>query len=450
MNDTAFPDPSGSTALAPDELEQMSAGRLSSTIRRALVVVGVLVFGLGGLAATVPITGAVIATGSISVESAVKRIGHPFGGTVADILVEEGTRVAEGEVLMRLDRTVSGASSALTGLGVDQLLALEARLIAERDGESRIRFPAELTARADDPEVAAIMSSEVRNFAVRRQSRAAARAQLARRIEQAEADIVANRSRMRSLERQSALIEEELEQNRALYADRLTTLDRLNALERSAAGLIADSDAATAGIAQAKARIAEARAQAGSVRADARSEAAAELVQVQARIAELKRQQVAADDTNARTEIRSPAAGVVSKLAIRTIGAVVPPGDTIVEVVPDSDELVAEARVIPEDVDQVETGSTATLVLSGLNRQTTPELTGTVELVSPDRLIDSNDMPYFKVVIAIPPEEVARLDDVDLRVGMPVEAYIQTGERTLLSFVTRPLMDQLRRAFRSN
>ncbi|MEM1134002.1 MAG: HlyD family type I secretion periplasmic adaptor subunit [Pseudomonadota bacterium] len=423
---------------------------MANTIRKAMIFSAILVFGIGGLATFIPITGAIIASGSISVESAVKRIGHPFGGTVADILVEDGQRVEQDEPLIRLDTTVSSASSELTGLSVDQLLALEARLIAERDEAGSISFPEELLKRAEDPNVAAIMASERRNFSVRRQARSAQQAQLSRRAQQAAADISGFESQIQAFERQSELIDEELAQTRELYGDRLTTLDRLNALERSASGLDAQRDTAAASINQANARIAESRAQAASIAADGRSVAAAELVQVQAQLAELRRRQVAADDAFDRTVIRAPAAGIVDKLSYKTIGAVIPPGETILEIVPDSDDMIVQARVLPQDIDQVAMGSKATLLLSGLNRQTTPELEGKVSFVSADRALDENGNPYFRVNVEIPDDEIARLEGIELRVGMPVETYIQTGDRSLMSFITRPLMDQMRRSFRSN
>lgn len=436
--------------ILPPSIEEESAPKLANTIRKAMIFSAILVFGIGGLATFIPITGAIIASGSISVESAVKRIGHPFGGTVADILVEDGQRVEQDEPLIRLDTTVSSASSELTGLSVDQLLALEARLIAERDEAGSISFPEELLKRAEDPNVAAIMASERRNFSVRRQARSAQQAQLSRRAQQAAADISGFESQIQAFERQSELIDEELAQTRELYGDRLTTLDRLNALERSASGLDAQRDTAAASINQANARIAESRAQAASIAADGRSVAAAELVQVQAQLAELRRRQVAADDAFDRTVIRAPAAGIVDKLSYKTIGAVIPPGETILEIVPDSDDMIVQARVLPQDIDQVAMGSKATLLLSGLNRQTTPELEGKVSFVSADRALDENGNPYFRVNVEIPDDEIARLEGIELRVGMPVETYIQTGDRSLMSFITRPLMDQMRRSFRSN
>ena len=434
----------------PDRAEDHSSSALKASIRRALGVVGFLVVVLGGLASFVPISGAVIATGTVSVESAVKRIGHPFGGTVNTVLVSEGERVTKGQPLMRLDETVEGANSQLTGLNVDQLQALEARLIAERDDKPSITFPQSLLDRAEDPDIAAVIAHEERNFQVRRQAEAVQRDQLQRRAQQANADISAYRSQVSSFETQSQLIDEELAQTRELYEERLTTLDRLNALQRAAADLRANRDTASASIVQSNARIAEAQAQASSVSANARSAAAAQLVQVQSQLSDLRRRQVAADDALERSIMRSPSDGLVSRIAISTIGAVVPPGDTIFEIVPDNDQLIVEARVLPEDVDQVTIGSDASLLLSGLNRQTTPELSGTVSFVSPNRLMDENNFPYFKVNIAIPKSELERLGGIQLRVGMPVETFIKTGDRTLMSFMLRPLVDQLRRSFRSH
>lgn len=423
---------------------------LRKTIRGAMIIVAVLVVGLGGLAATIPITGAVIAPGAISVESSVKNIAHPFGGVVADILVKDGDRVAANQVLVKLDTTVSGAASDLTGQSVDQLLAREARLIAERDGAGTIAFPAELTSRADEPQVAAILADETRNFDVRRSARAAQIARLNQRAQQASADIAAYRGQLASYSRQSDLIGEELTQTRELYRERYTTLNRLNSLERSAADLDASRSTATANIAQSSARISEMRAEANSVQAQARSDAAAELVQVQAALADTRREKVAADDNFERGVIRSPQAGIIDKLAVKSIGAVIAPGQDILQIVPDSDNLTVEAMVSPADVDQLFENQTAILLFSGLNRQTTPEIEGRVRFVSPDRATDDQGVSFYRVTIAISEDQLRRLGSLKLRVGMPVETFIQTSERTMLGFIVKPFADQLRRAFRGD
>ena len=443
--------PAQGTALSTYSqfVEETTQPQLQRTIRIGLIAIAVLVFGLGGMAAFIPMTGAVIASGAVAVEGSVKHIGHPFGGVVSDILVADGDRVEKNQPLLRLDTTVSGATSDLAGQSVDQLLALEARLKAERDGTELV-FPAELTSRANDPEVAAIMRNERRNFQVGRESRGAQVAQLSQRSRQAAADIQAYRSQLNSYARQSALIDEELEQTRELYRDKLTTLDRLNALERSAASLDANRQTASANIQQAQARISEFRAQAGTVGATDKSAAAEELVRVQSALADLKKQKVAADDTLDRTVIRAPEAGIVDKMAVKTIGAVIPAGETLLEIVPDADDLTVQARILPNDIDQIDEGQKAVLLFSGLNRQTTPEIEGVVSFVSPDSATDDAGHTFYRVTIEIPDDQLRRLGNVKLRVGMPVEAFIQTNERTMLSFFLRPLTDQLRRSFRSN
>jgi len=194
----------------------------------------------------------------------------------------------------------------------------------------------------------------------------------------------------------------------------------------------------------------EYRAQALTVGATDRSRAAEELVRVQSALTELQKQKVSDDDQLGRTVIRSPVNGTVDKLAVKTIGAPIGPGDTLLEVVPDADTPTVEALVSPTDIDQVSSGQPAILLFSGLNRQTTPELTGRVSFVSPDRTTVDRGNSFYRVTIELPDSELKKLGAIKLRVGMPVEAFIQTQERTLMSFLMRPLTDQAKRAFRSN
>ena len=425
--------------------------QLRRYVRNSLIGVAVLVFGIGGMAAVLPMAGAVIAPGRVSVESHVKEVGHPFGGVVAKILVDDGDRVEANQPLVMLDDTVTGANSELTGQSVDQLLAREARLRAERDGTSGISFPQDLTSRASDPTVAQIIAEERRNFQARQQARAAQIAQLNQRMRQAQANISASASQRSSYEHQAKLIGQELTQTRELYEERYTTLDRLNALERAAAGVEANRDTAAASIAEESARIAEMRAQVASVGATARSEAANELVQVQAALAELRRQKVEADDSFERSVIRAPYAGVVDKLAVKTVGAVIAPGRPVLEIVPDQDRFTVRASVAANDIDNVHVGQKAILVLTALNMRTTPQLEGKVSFVAADNTVDeATGVPFYPVTIEVAPSEFKKTGKIQMRVGMPVETFIQTSERTMLSYVVRPLVDQMRRAFRSD
>ena len=273
----------------------------------------------------------------------VQQIGHPSGGVISDILVHDGDHVRQGQPLLRLDSRVSGATAGYTGENVDQLLARAARLKAERDGVSYILFPAELTQRADDRSISTLLEQERRTFVLRRQARREQAAQLAQRIDQTRADIATANTQVKSYTDQGALIDQELTATRKLYEKRYTTLDRLNALERSASGLSAQARGAQEEAVSGTARIGELRMQAASIEADARSAAATELLDVLARISDLRRQKVAADDSLERAVIRAPQSGVVDKLAFRTVGGVIPPGQTILELVPDKDRMTVEA-----------------------------------------------------------------------------------------------------------
>ncbi|AXB78214.1 HlyD family type I secretion periplasmic adaptor subunit [Novosphingobium sp. P6W] len=408
-----------------------------------------LVFGLGGMATFLPMTGAVIGPGEVTVSTYVKEIGHPSGGVVADIMVRDGAHVKKGQALMRLDSKVSGAAATYTGENVDQLLARAARLTAERDNAAGVAFPAELTRRAGDPNIAALMEQERKTFVLRRDTRRSMAAQLGQRISQTQADVASSRTKAQSFTNQAALINDELDATRKLYEKRYTTLDRLNALERSASGLAAEAGSAREGAVSGAARIGELRLQMGSIEAEARSTAAAELMDVLARVSEVRRARVAADDSYDRAVIRAPQAGVVDKLAYRTVGGVVPAGQTILEIVPDDDNMIVEATISPVDIDQVHAGQKATVRFSAFSTRTTPELIGTVKHVSADRTDDkTTHSAFYRVTVALDRSEIAKLGELRLRPGMPAETFIQTGRRTMLSYILKPLSDQFKRAFR--
>lgn len=432
------------------EMEQQADVSLGKTTRYGLIAVAVLVLGFGGLMAFLPMAGAVIANGEVSVETQVKQIAHPFGGVAADILVRDGDRVEEGDVLIRLDDTVSGATAEYSGLSLDQLLARAARLRALRDNAATVNFPAELRDRAaTDPVVAGIMQDEARGFQLERQARTDQVRQLEARIAQTEATISSAQSQVQAFGRQEELIEEELVQTRELYEDQLSTLDRVNALERAAVGLSAERDSAAARIIESRARINELRTQMAGLQSDARSQAALELAEVQQLLTDSRTREVTASDTSVRTAIRAPQDGIVNKLTVTTIGGVVPPGETLLELVPVNDELVISARVEVTDIDQVAIDQPAFMRFTALSMRTTPELQGIVTQVDADRRIDQvTGLPYYNARIDIPEEELAKLGAARLSVGMPVEVFIQTGQRTILNYILRPLTDQLNRALR--
>ncbi len=225
----------------------------------------------------------------------------------------------------------------------------------------------------------------------------------------------------------------------------------MTALERDAARLEGEHGQLVASVAQAKGKISETELQVIQVDQDLRSEVAKELSEVQGKIAELVEKRVAAEDQLKRIDIRAPQDGMVHQLAVHTIGGVVSPGEPIMLIVPRADTLVIEAKVAPKDIDQVRLGQKAVLRLTAFNQRTTPEIEGTVSLVAADQITDEKTgTSFFKVHVKPEPDHVARLKGIKLVPGMPAEVFIQTGERTVLSYLTKPLNDQVRRAFKED
>jgi HlyD family secretion protein len=437
------PAPQGGSELIDPQVS------LKRNLRIGMILVGSLVVVLIVMAAFADIRGAVIAAGQVSVESKVKKIAHPRGGVIAEIYVKDGDRVKAGDALMRLDSTVSGVSASVSGEGLDQLLAQRARLEAERDSAGSVRFPAALTRRGDASARAA-MAEEARMFRLRRQAVLGQKAQLNERINQLEQQIRGYQSQINASNRQSALIQPELEGVRSLWEKKLVTINKVNQLERTAVDLDASVASLNANIAQARGRITEIRQQAIQLDQDSRSQAGAQLGEVMKLLNDQQVRAVGSDDELTKSVIRAPYDGVVDKLAFTTIGGVIPPAETIMEIVPDTDQLTVEAKISPVDIDQISIGQPAKLRFSAFNAQTTPEVDGQLVHVSAETTTDERSgMSYYTARLDVNQQEVRKLGALKLVPGMPVEAYIQTGERSLLSFITKPLRDQVSRAFRS-
>lgn len=402
---------------------------------------------IGGV--LVPIGGAVIGAGQIGGETHVKKISHPIGGTVAEILVENGQHVRKGQVLIRLDDKVSGTDAELTALTVDQMLAQKARLEAERLGTSGVEFP-EALAKRTDPVAVRAMADERRMFDIKRGEQAGLKAQLIARIAQYEQQISGFGAQIASLRQQSALIGPEREGVRQLYEKKLVTLNRLNQLERTAADLNGSIGSLNAQVAQARARISETREQILQLDQTRRSDAGDQLSQINSQLNQQQVRSVSALDAQDRTLIRAPYDGVVEKLAVSTIGGVIRPADVIMEIVPDQVTLIVEGAINPTDVDQVQVNQPARIRLSAINATATPEIPGRIIYIAAERVTDQDGkQSYFPVRVAIDKAAIAR-EHITLKSGMPTEIYIETGSRSMLSYVTKPLRDQFARAFRDN
>lgn len=419
----------------------------SPKLHRTLSIIGGFVAILLLLAAFVPIGGAVIGTGQIGVESRVKRIAHPTGGVIVEIPVANGEHVEKGQLLMRLDDRVTGADATYSNLSVEQLLAQRGRLEAERLGASTIRYPAALQI-AETPSARLAMEDEQRLFAIRRSEGAQLQAQLRARIAQLAEEIEGYRAQIASLRSQRTLIEPERQSVRELWDQQLVTISRLNQLERTAADLEGRIAALQAQIASTRARITEAQEQAIQLRESRRAEAGQRLAEVNTTLNQQQTRSIAADDQQVRSEIRAPYSGTVEKIAYTAVGDVVRPAEPIMEIVPDADEMVVEAMISPDDIDQVRTGQQAVVRFTSFNVAATPEVEGVVTYVAADRSENPQaHQAFFVTRIALDQAELRR-EGLDLRSGMPAEVHIQTGSRSLLSYIFKPLRDQFARAFR--
>lgn len=421
--------------------------RFRPKLRFALILLGVLVFGLGGAAALIPIGGAVVGSGQVGVESRVKRIAHPVGGPIAAIFVRNGDHVRKGAPLIQIDDTVSGTDAELSSLSVDQLLAQRARLETEQAGRQQIAFPASLSATGRSTGIAAI-EAERRQFAIRQGEIAGARSQLAARIGQYQQQIAGYRAQIASLNKQAALIEPERRGVRELWDKDLVTLNRLNQLERTQVDMQGNIGALNAQIAEVGARITETRQALIQLGQTRRSEAGTQLAQVNAALNQQQIRRVSAGDLQDRSIVKAPYAGVVNKLAFAAIGDVVKPAETIMEVVPDTDRLIVEAAISPTDIDQVRAGQSSRLRFSAFNATSTPEIAGIVLTVAPDLTNDPEGRrSYYAVRIAVDQRALRAEPGLKLVPGMPVEVFISTGTRSMLSYITKPLRDQFARAF---
>lgn len=404
---------------------------------------------VGVWAVATTLSGAIVATGQFVVDGNVKKVQHLTGGIVGELKVREGDRVAQDQVLIRLDDTVTRSNLQVISNQLDELLARRPRLQAERDRKSDIVIAPALAGRLAEPEVAELLAAEQAMFEARRLARNGQKAQLVKRIGQLKDEIAGLRAQDTARDRQSILIEEELVGVRTLYAQNLVALTRRSALEREAANLDGQRGQLTAAIAQAEGRIAETELQIIQIDDAFREEVMKELRDIQGKVAELTERKVAAEDHLKRVEIRAPSAGFVHQLAVHTIGGVITPAEPAMLIVPAEDALQVEARVNPPDIDQIALGQAAQVKVHAFNQRTTPELSGKVMRISADTTRDQQTgATFYTVRVSVPAAELARLAPQRITAGMQADVFIKTEDRTPLEFIIKPLQDQIAKAFR--
>jgi len=407
--------------------------------------------GLGAWAVLSSIQGAVIAQGVVAVESHSKKIQHQQGGTIKTIKVKEGQRVEAGELLIELDETEAKAQLAiLNGLLVEQM-AQAARLKAIRDDEDDVPFPVELLALKSQGNVKEALSGQRKLFSALRASQTGKRDQLTKRITQIEKQITGLEAQLEARKEQFKLITSELEDLEMLHKKGLVPTSRILALKRERANLGGQEGELVSNIAQAYSRIGETKLQIIQLKDDERSKTLSELRQVQTQIKENSERKIATSSLLARTRISAPRAGFVLQLTTHTIGGVVAPGEVIMLIVPELDDLIIEARISPQDIDQIQIGQLAKVRFSSFNARTTPEVSASVTHVAADLTqIDAQTPPYYAIKLKMTKEDINKLGDNKLVAGMPAETFIQTRARSPLSYLIQPLRDQIMRAFRED
>jgi HlyD family secretion protein len=427
-------------------LAEKAIRRLTLT---ALATVFLLVGVLGGLAATTHLSGAVIASGTLVVESYVKPVQHLKGGTVGEIFVKNGDRVEAGQLLIHLDDTQTLANLAIISKRLNELAARSSRLAAERDAKDGVEFPADLVTANTGGEVAEMMKGETRLFVDRRASKIGRKAQLSERVNQLTQQIGGLSAQLDGKKSAIEIIAKELAALNPLLEQHIIPATRVYSLQRDAADAQGELGSLEASMAEAKAKIAETRLQIIQVDDDQRTEVSDQLRQAQNDAGEYAQRLIAAQDELKHIDIRAPQAGIVHQLAVHAPGAVVAAGEAVMQIVPNQDALTPEVKLSPQDIDQVTSGQSVVLRFSAFSQRNTPELNGIVTSVSADLTTDQRTgQSYYSLRVKVPAEEWLKLDHLAPVAGMPVEAFIQTGDRTALAYLTKPFTDQVARAFK--
>lgn len=423
-------------------------GGVEPSLRRRLVfavgLIGLLALSCGVWATTTPIAGAVIASGVVVVDSNIKKVQHPSGGIVAAIPVKNGDRVKAGDTVLKLDDTQARANLGVVASQLVQLTGRKARLEAERDLADSIRFPSEFLAGGEDAK--AIAEGEERLFNFRRAFKKGQTAQLTERIGQIKEEIKGLTAQREAKKIEVELMVEELDRLDVLRKKELMATNRILSAQRDLTRLKGEWGALIAQMARAQGQISEMQLQIIALDQTMQTEATKELRELEARMAELSERRIAAEDLLKRIVLGAPQDGIVHDLAVHTVGGVVSAGETVMTIVPVRDELSVEVRIATSDIDQVHVGQAATLRFPAFNQRLTPEVAGKVTRIGADLTRESQTNTVFYVV-RIRPDDSQR-EKLKLLPGMPVEAFIATGDRTALSYLLKPVTDQFARAFR--
>lgn len=422
---------------------------LNRNVLYGYIALGALILGFGGWAVVSSINGAVIAPGSIVVETSVKKVQHKDGGIVENIFVKGGDFVEAGALLVQLDDTVTQANLSIISKQLSETEARQARLEAERDGLDAVSFPSSLVSQQTDPDVAKTMNGERILFDVRKKAFEAQKAQSDERTVQLGEQIKGLLSQIHSKEAEVRLIKAQLEKYYFLREKGLIPTSRILELERDAASLEGQHGELISEVARTRAQVAEVLQQKAQAEQDRMTDIVEKLHEAQSQAAEFVDKKIAAEDLLRRIDIRSPQSGYVHEMTIHTVGGVIAPGETIMQIVPRGDALVVEAHISPNDIDQVYPWQPAIIRFSAFDQRSTPEVQAHIVTISADVAQDAAKQQTFYVVrLRVDKDEFERLGHRVLVPGMPAEVFMETGQRSAVSYFLKPLMDQIMRVFR--
>jgi HlyD family secretion protein len=430
---------------ATDSLNRHAAAGTFATI----VIVGATVC----WASFARIQDAVMVPGTVAVNSQKKKVQHPDGGIVADIYVDDGSHVDAGSVLFRLDGKQLLADMGTLRRRIFELAAKRWRLRAERDSLEELpkwSAPAdEVYDLSKDADLNAIIDGQRQLFSTKLEVLKQQELQLQEQITQLHQQVVGLSYVEDARNKQLEIARTELEKLSGLAKSGLVPMTRWGPVQREEVGLVGEVGQAHAEIAKAKGRTAELELKLVELKQDYRKEALVDLQAVEGELSQLVEKRVAIQTKLQRLDVRAPVSGRIHELAVHTIGGVVGAGDTLAYIIPDNDKLVLDALVPPKDIDRVQNGTPARLRFTSFDRSTTPELNGEVMWISPDQeLVGEYKRPAFRVRIGLDPREIARLGNARIQPGMEAEVMLTGSERTVLSFIMKPMVDQLHHAFR--
>jgi HlyD family secretion protein len=395
------------------------------------------------------VSGAVVTSGIVGVEGEYQSVQHLEGGIVSKILVHNGDRVKEGDILVHMEDTQARASMAATNGRFADFAIQEARLVAERDRNDHFDPPASVD--LTTPEASKLLSAQRALFDARRTAYLGQQKVLTQRMAQTESELSGATGQLEARQKELGLNEKELSTVKPLFEKGFVNQQRIGPLERESVRLNGELGNIKAQISKLKSSRSEAEARLAQADKEYSQQAADELQKVQSGLAEQTENRKALSEKLARTDVRAPAAGVIHALAVHTEGGVVPPGSTLLQIIPEDRKLLVEAKITPHDIDKVHTGQEATVRFSSFDSHVTPRLTGIVKSISAAEIVDKEGKAFFTTQVEVPPAELMKLEKGQhLIPGMPAEVYLATGSRSILSYFLKPLTDMLARTFREH